>query len=205
MTIVKICGITNIEDASGAVEAGADMLGFVFADSPRRVSPSDAARITAVARGKTLLAGVFVNESQARIRETARACRLDYVQLHGDEDIEYCRSLGVPYIKAFRASDGGVLDEIEKSAPEIFVLDSFQPDKMGGTGKGFDLKIASKAAALGRMILAGGLSVENIERTVSAVRPYGVDVSTGVEIAPGRKDHEKVRRFIALAKGIPCE
>jgi phosphoribosylanthranilate isomerase len=176
------------------------MLGFVFAPSPRQVLPNDAARITNLLPPHIGRVGVFVNETAQRIREAARLCGLDFVQLHGDETVEFARNLPSPFIKAFRARDASVLERIDKFGAGVFLLDAFDPDKAGGTGKLVSLDIAAKAAKLGKMILAGGLSPDNVAQAVGVVRPYGVDVSSGVESAPGRKDHDKIRRFVSEAK-----
>ncbi len=199
--LVKVCGITNVKDALVAVECGADLLGFVFAPSQRRISPEDAARITNLLPPHVGKVGVFVNEDAKRIRETAMLCGLDFAQLHGDETTGFARSLSVSFIKAFRAGDDSVLDRIAAFGEEMFLLDAYDPDRVGGTGKLVNLDIAAKAAKLGRMFLAGGLNPDNVAQAIRTVRPYGVDVSSGVESLPGRKDHDKVKRFISEAKG----
>ena len=198
--LVKVCGITNLEDALAAVECGADMLGFVFAPSPRRISPDEAARITNLLPPHIGKVGVFVNEAAEKIREIARLCGLDFAQLHGDETVEFARGLSAPFIKAFRARDASVLENIAAFGTDTFLLDAYDPDRAGGTGRLVNLDIASKAARLGNMILAGGLSPDNVAQIVEAVRPYCVDVSSGVESSPGRKDHDKIKRFISEAK-----
>jgi phosphoribosylanthranilate isomerase len=198
--LVKVCGITNLEDALAAVECGADMLGFVFAPSPRRISPGDAARITAILPPHVGRVGVFVNETAQRIGETVRLCGLDFAQLHGDESPGFARGLSVPFIRAFRARDESVLEGIAAFGADTFLLDAYDPHRAGGTGKLVNLDIAAKAAKLGNMILAGGLNPDNVARAVEVVRPYGVDVSSGVESSPGRKDHDRIMRFISEAK-----
>ena len=198
--LVKICGITNLEDALAAVECGADMLGFVFAPSPRQISPDAAAKITSILPPHIGRVGVFVNEAAERIRETARLCGLDFAQLHGDETSEFARGLSVPFIKAFRARNESVLESITAFSPDTFLLDAYDPDRAGGTGRLVNIDIAAEAARLGKMILAGGLSPDNVAQIVETVRPYGVDVSSGVESSPGRKDHDKIKRFISEAK-----
>lgn len=198
--LVKVCGITNLEDALVAIECGADMLGFVFAPSPRRISPDDAARITSLLPPHIGRVGVFVDEAAERIREIVRLCQLDFAQLHGCETAGFARSLSVPFIKAFRARDESVLETIAAFGADTFLLDAYDPDRAGGTGKLVNINIAAKAAKLGNMILAGGLSPDNVAQAIDAVRPYGVDVSSGVESSPGRKDRDKTMRFISEAK-----
>ena len=141
-----------------------------------------------------------MNETAWQIREAAQLCELDFAQLHGDETAEFARGLPVPAIKAFRARDASILESIAAFSPDTFLLDAYDPDRAGGTGELVNLDIAAEAAKLGNMILAGGLSPDNVAQTVKAVRPYGVDVSSGVESAPGRKDHDKIRRFVSEAK-----
>ena len=200
MILVKICGITNTEDALTAIDCGADMLGFVFAPGPRRISPEKAARIVKELPEITKI-GVFVDENIEQVEEISRLCRLDFVQLHGSEPGEYARQLTVPFIKAFRARDEGVLKEIADFGADTFLLDSYDPHLKGGTGKTMNLAIAKKAARLGRMILAGGLTPDNVKEIIARIKPYAVDVSSGVELSPGKKDHDRIKKFIAEAKG----
>jgi phosphoribosylanthranilate isomerase len=198
--IVKICGITNIDDAMAAVDAGANMLGFVFAKSPRKVGPQTARKIIRELPSGTIKVGVFVDEKIERIREIAELCSLDFVQLHGAETVEYTRELSIPFIKAFRLKDESVLEQIENFGADKFLIDSYDPNLAGGTGKTADFSLAARAAELGEAILAGGLNPENVAKAILAVKPYGVDVSSGVELRPGKKDHDKIRTFIAEAK-----
>jgi phosphoribosylanthranilate isomerase len=204
VTIVKICGITNLDDALAAVDCGVDMLGFVFAGSPRRVSPETAAGIIASLTSEVKCVGVFVDADIERVRGTVDLCSLDMVQLHGNETPEYAQALSVPFIKAFRTRDDGVLGQIGGFGAETFLLDSYDPGRAGGTGELCDWTMASEAAKLGRMILAGGLNPENVARAIKTVKPYGVDVSSGIEISPGRKDHEKMREFVMRVRKCRC-
>lgn len=200
LPLVKICGITNLEDARAAVDCGADMLGFVFAPSARCVSPETVARITsALPRGITRV-GVFVDAQLERVGEIAQMCNLDLAQLHGSETKDYARRLTIPFVKAFRAQDESVLSRIADFGADTFLLDSYHPDKPGGTGRKLDLTIAARASRLGRMILAGGLNPDNVAEAVIRANPYAVDVSSGVELSPGKKDHGKIRMFITEAK-----
>jgi phosphoribosylanthranilate isomerase len=196
MTRVKVCGITNIEDALAACQAGADALGFVMAPGPREVDPSTVQRIVQAIPPFVTTVGVFVDGKIITLREIFSLCRLDLVQLHGSEDKSYVQALGLPCLKAFRVKNGSVLDEIRASGCSTFLLDTYNSRQPGGTGQSFDWKFAAQAGRLGRVILAGGLTADNVAAALSIVRPYGVDVSSGVEESPGRKDHEKVKRFI---------
>jgi len=210
MIRVKICGITCPEDGLAAAGAGADLLGFVFCPpSPRYVEPARAAEIIAIVRHVTStvqFVGVFVNEELATLQQTVTRYGLDYAQLHGTETPELTAALmdrGIKVIKAFRIRDRTSLAEIERYRAAAYLLDGYAPDQPGGTGKTFDWSLALEAQKYGLIFLAGGLTPENVRQAVHTVRPWGVDVSTSVEAAPGRKDHDKLRRFIAAAKGLP--
>ncbi len=199
---VKICGITSVEDALHAVDAGADALGFVFhGASPRNVSPDQAAAIIRELPPFVQAVGLFVNSDGSMVNAVADQCRLDLVQLHGDETPEYCESIKRRVIKAFRVRDISSLDPIGNYRVAGILLDAYSPAAYGGTGITFNWEIASDAVRLGHVILAGGLTPENVRRAVEMVEPFGVDVSGGVEQAPGKKDPEKIRRFIRAAKG----
>jgi phosphoribosylanthranilate isomerase len=202
MVKVKICGITNLEDAQTAVEAGADALGFVFySASPRHVSPVQAAKIIRDLPPFVQIVGLFVNEDLATVNATADECGLDVVQLHGDETPKYCESVLRRVIKAFRVKDITTLDLLLQYHVSGYLLDAWSQAAHGGTGTTFNWKIAAEAVQRGRrIVLAGGLTPENIAESIRKVRPYGVDVSSGVESAPGRKDPSKIRHFIELAK-----
>ncbi|MCK4908367.1 MAG: phosphoribosylanthranilate isomerase [Planctomycetes bacterium] len=205
MTLVKICGLTNRQDALAAVDYGADMLGFVFTRSVRQISPAKAAEIIKVLPENIITVGVFVNEPAGQLEDIARRCHLSLAQLHGSETRQYTRKLSVPFIKAFRAADKGVLGTIADFCVETFILDAYDPGQAGGTGKRVDWQIAAKAAKLGRVILAGGLNPENVTEAIKTVNPYGVDISSGIEISPGQKDHGKMRKFITEVKRQPCD
>ena len=200
---VKICGITNLEDGRAAVQSGADALGFVFCDtSPRRVSIETAGAITrALPEGLTKV-GVFVNAPPATVTRAIRECGLNLLQFHGDETPDYCLQFGVKSMKAFRMRDQESLTALPRYQTEAWLLDAYSPERLGGTGEAFNWDLAIAARQLGRPIfLAGGLTPENVGEAVRRVQPYGVDFSSGVEVAPGRKDLEKVRAFIRAAKG----
>jgi phosphoribosylanthranilate isomerase len=200
---VKICGITRAEDARVAVAAGADALGFMFwEESPRRLSVEAAAAICRGLPPFVSKVGVFVNAEPADIREAIAACRLEAVQFHGDETPEFCAQFAGPVIRAFRVRGPETLAVLAGYATAAWLLDSHVAGQRGGTGATFHWAWAAKAVKLGRpVILAGGLTPENVAAAVREVRPYAVDVSSGVEAGPGRKDAEKVRAFVRAAKG----
>ncbi|NHM27936.1 phosphoribosylanthranilate isomerase [Desulfofundulus sp. TPOSR] len=204
MVKVKICGITDISSALAAAEAGADALGFVFAPSPRRITPSQACRICRELPPFISRVGVFVDAPLEEVRAVAEYCGLDAIQLHGSESPDYCRSLGRRVIKAFRVGDE--IDPVELSGypADAILLDTFVAGQKGGTGQPFDWQLAAGLKLSRPLILAGGLTPENVGRAVAIVQPYGVDVSSGVEKdgQPGKKDPDKIRRFIAAAKGL---
>ncbi len=202
---VKICGITNADDAQAAVAAGADLLGFVFAEeSPRHVTVEQVVEITRSVPPFALRVGLFVNAPTELVMETTIRCGLQLLQFHGDESPEYCRQFGAMSMKAFRMKDAGSLRALPEYATDAWLLDAFVPGQRGGTGHSFNWDLAVEAVKLGRPVfLAGGLTPENVSDAVRRVQPYGVDVSSGVESAPGRKDHAKVRAFIEAAKRMP--
>ncbi len=196
MTRIKICGITNLADALAATELGAHALGFIFAESPRRVSPEAAQEIIRQLPPFMTKIGVFVNESIETVKTLFTDCGLNAVQLHGDEDCGYLEQLSIPIIKAFRVKDESVLTEIESFGLPHFLLDTFDKQARGGTGRSFNWQIARKAARHGRVILSGGLDDINVAEALSIARPFAVDAGSGLEIEPGRKDHVKLKQFI---------
>jgi phosphoribosylanthranilate isomerase len=201
--VVKICGITNPGDALAAAEAGADALGFVFCESsPRQVSVRMAAGIVRELPPLVVKVGVFVNAPEELVVRAMGECGLNLLQFHGEETPEYCRQFGLMSMKAFRVRDACSLAELANYTTEAWLLDAYAPDKPGGTGEKFNWDLAMEAQRLGRPIfLAGGLTPENVGEAIRKVRPYGVDVSSGVEAAPGKKDLGKVKAFITAAKG----
>lgn len=197
---VKICGITNAEDALAAVSYGADALGFVFFErSPRSVSPQRAAEIIAHLPPLTTTIGVFVNEEPSVIRHAASLAGIHVIQLHGDEPPSHC-GVWHKVIKAFRVSRLNDLRCVSQYSVSAFLLDTYSPESYGGTGQTFNWDIAVEAKGFGRVILSGGLTPENVEKAIQWVRPYAVDVSSGVERSKGVKDHTKMRLFIERAK-----
>ncbi len=197
MVKIKICGITNLEDALLAVDAGADALGFVFfTKSPRHIFPEQATDIIKRLPPFVQTVGLFVNEDLDIVNTTADLCGLDLVQLHGEETPEFCQSVKRRVIKAFRVKDITSLEEIRSYHVAACLLDAWSPSAYGGTGKTFNWEIAAATVASGHVILAGGLTPENVAEAVQIVKPYAVDVSSGVESEPGKKDARLMQRFI---------
>jgi phosphoribosylanthranilate isomerase len=200
---VKICGVTNFEDALAAVDAGADALGFMFYErSPRHLSIKVASDIIRQLPPFVSKVGVFVNALEETVRRTVTECGLDTLQFHGDETPEFCgRFPPLKIYKAFRMENIESLRTLPGYQTDAWLLDSFVAGKPGGTGAKFNWDLALESTKLGRpIILAGGLTPENVADAVGKVRPFAVDVSSGVESAPGRKDQQKMRRFISAAK-----
>lgn len=203
MVRIKICGITSKDDALMAVAAGADALGFVFFEkSSRCVTLQKAAAIIRDLPPFIQCVGLFVDEEAEQVNWTADFCGLDVVQLHGDEDPEYCVEMNRRVVKAFRVKDLTSLAGIKRYQVAGYLLDAWSPLAHGGTGQTFDWDMTGSVVKTGKLILAGGLTPENVAEAVRTVAPYGVDVSSGVESEPGRKDPDKVREFIRRAKGI---
>lgn len=200
-TKIKICGLTRSEDVQLAAGSGADLLGFVFARSPRRVTPEKVVQICQDLPEQVLKVGVFVDAPLAEIKEIAVFCHLDLLQLHGSEDDVYCRALSeFSLIRVLRL--GGKLQFVVKPANENLwatLLDTWLPDQAGGGGRVFDWQLAEPFAG-SRFLLAGGLTPDNVKTAIAQTRPFGVDVSSGVEAAPGIKDREKIARFINAVK-----
>lgn len=203
MVKVKICGITNIDDALHACACGADALGFVFYEkSPRCVTPESARAIIATLPPFVTTVGLFVNETPQRIREMADCCGLDIIQLHGDEEPQDCDFAPRRVVKALRVKAAASLVGHEAFQVSALLLDTWVAGAYGGTGETFNWELAASVARQRRVILAGGLTPENMAAAIEAVRPYAVDVSSGVEATPGRKDPAKVAAFIRNAKGF---
>jgi len=196
ITKVKICGITNYDDAIAAMDMGADLLGFNFyPDSPRYVTPQQATDIINKLPGFIDTAGVFVNASIERIHETNAVCQLDWVQLHGDEDPDFCRSLlshNVRIIKAIRVKDQADIERADSFFTDAVLLDAFNPDKYGGTGLTFDWNVIGHIGK--RVFLAGGINPDNAAEAVR-LGVYGIDVCSGIESEPGKKDHGKMKKL----------
>ncbi|MBI4288395.1 MAG: phosphoribosylanthranilate isomerase [Chloroflexi bacterium] len=202
MVRIKICGMTNLEDALAATALGADALGFVFyAKSPRCVSPLRATAIASRLPPFIARVGVFVDEQLERVKEIVKECDLDYAQLHGSESPDFCRQLGNRVIKTLRVKDESVLRQLSMYKAPAFLLDTYKAEMPGGTGQTFNWDIAARAARSATVVLSGGLKPQNVAQAIAAVQPYAVDVSSGVEASPGKKDHEKLRAFIEAARG----
>ena len=200
MVRVKICGITNADDALAAVRCGADALGFVFASSPRQVTPVQVARMVAALPPFICKVGVFVDRDIREIEEVMKLCHLDLVQLHGGESPGYCEALAPRVIKSLAVKDESVLAMLPSYKVAAYLLDTHDTVLRGGTGRSFDWGIAKQAGRHGPVILSGGLTVANVRQAIAEARPYAVDVSSGVEARPGVKDHAKLKDFIELAK-----
>ena len=202
MTKIKICGITNLEDAKAALDFGTDALGFVFfRESPRAISPQKAASIIAKLPAFTTTVGVVVDKPLDEIQNIVNETGIDVIQLHGDESPESCRLLR-RVIKGIRVKSLESLEPLRgyQDLVSAFLLDTFAPYMPGGTGQVFNWDIAIEAKNFGRIILAGGLTPENISDAIRRVHPYAVDVSSGIELVKGIKDHQKMRLFIERAK-----
>jgi phosphoribosylanthranilate isomerase len=210
---VKVCGITRLQDADLAAELGASAIGFIFwAGSPRYLAPEDARGIVRRKAAGVKAVGVFVDESVERVQQIADLVGLDFVQLHGSESAEYCTTVVSGFsrtstnverrvIKSIGLKDGAPLDLDEFDEDILILLDAHDPTLHGGTGRTIDWEGARRVAASRRTILSGGLNPENIGRAVAAVRPYGVDVSSGVESAPGVKDAIRLKHFFEALNG----
>ncbi|HEX6185933.1 MAG TPA: phosphoribosylanthranilate isomerase [Pyrinomonadaceae bacterium] len=206
MTRVKVCGITNLEDALAALEAGAEMLGFNFyARSPRYVTPADARRVVERLPEGVECVGVFVNESAPEeVERFAREACVGAVQLHGDETPEFCRALReLTTIKALRVGPGYTAESAARYPTDAVLLDAYVAGEWGGTGHTFDWSLARRTReAVPRLFLAGGLRPDNVAEAVAAVRPYAVDVCSGVETSPGRKSLPLMRRFVEQVRSV---
>jgi len=199
-TRIKICGMTNKAEVKRAVAAGVDALGFIFVkESPRYISPEDAREIISELPPFVDSVGVFMNEEAEVVDEIVHYCGLTVIQLHGDESPEYCQQMGGRVVKAFRVGPSTVAADLElyQEVVMAFLLDTYQPGVAGGTGKSFDWSLVEKLAPVRPVILAGGLAPDNIADAIKMVHPYGVDVNSGVETEPGRKDMIAISRLVA--------
>lgn len=204
-TRIKICGITNQADAQAALAAGADALGFNFYEqSPRYLTVPAAAEITRQLPPFALRVGVFVNAPEDLVTRAIGECGLTLLQFHGDEPPAFCAQFGLMSMKAFRIRDAESLRELPNYPTDAWLLDAYSPEVRGGTGATFNWDLAIEAQKLGKPIfLAGGLTPQNVAEAVRRVRPFGVDVAGGVESSPGKKDHQKIRDFIAAVRSVP--
>ncbi len=205
---IKICGMTRLADALCAAEAGVDALGFIFfARSPRCIAPTEVSRIVAMLPPLVHTVGVFVNEEAEAAAATIRRCGLSHAQLHGSESPAYCRELArlaapCRILKAFRIGPETTAAEIAPYAEAVsgYLLDTYAQGTVGGTGTAFDWSRIARLQLTKPFLLAGGLGLDNITTALDCVRPYGLDANSGLETAPGRKDHDLIRRFIAAAR-----
>ncbi|MBA2693791.1 MAG: phosphoribosylanthranilate isomerase [Rubrobacter sp.] len=203
MIFTKVCGMTRPEDAEIAAESGADAIGLIFAESPRKVGVESAREISASLPGSVRKVGVFVNERTERVREVASLVGLDIIQLHGDEgpdDVLLLRDLGFTVIKAMRVKDEHSLREMELFEPDFFLLDAWSKEVYGGTGGRFDWDVAKALRGRANIVVSGGLDPENVREAIGFFEPFGVDASSSLEERPGIKNGELVRRFIRAAK-----
>jgi len=201
-TKVKICGVTNVADAVAAAEAGADMIGLNFYEgSPRHITVETAAEIARALPPFVLRVGVFVNPAAALVTRARGECGLSLLQFHGDETSEFCTGFGLMSLKAFRLRDADSLKPLARYQTDAFLLDAYSSSGFGGTGETFNWDLAVAARQFGKPIfLAGGLKPENVAAAVRQVSPFAVDVSSGVESAPGKKDPSRVRAFIQAVR-----
>ena len=204
---VKICGITNIADAIAAAEAGADAIGLMFYEkSPRNISIQTAKEIVTQLSPHIIKVGVFVNPSEELVMRVIGDCGVGLLQFHGDETPEFCTQFGLMSMKAFRIRDAESLRELPMYLTDAWLLDAHVENKLGGTGEKFNWGLAIEAQKLGRPIfLAGGLTPENVADAVRKVKPFAVDVSSGVESSPGKKDHAKITNFVRAVRQADSE
>lgn len=196
-TLVKICGISDPDDALAAAAAGADFIGFNFySGSPRFIEPESARSICGNLPSHVKKVGVFVDSPRAEVLEIARLAQLDYLQFHGNETPEYCEGFEIPYWKAVRMKDEDSLVYMAGFEPFAYLIDAYMKGIPGGTGELADWELAVRATGLGRIVLAGGLNPSNVGKAISMVKPWCVDTCSGIESAPGRKDHEVMKRFV---------
>ena len=203
MVKVKVCGITNPDDARVAADAGADAIGLIFAESPRRVSVERAREIAAALPEGVLKVGVFVDAEPGEVLRIAREVGLDYAQLHGDEPPEALAEIrdgGVGVMKALRVRNAETLAAVERYEADLFLLDAWSAEARGGTGARFDWELAKSLRGRDNIVVSGGLGPENVREAIEYFQPYGVDASSSLEERPGKKDDERVRRFVDAAR-----
>jgi phosphoribosylanthranilate isomerase len=203
MVKVKVCGITSPEDARVAADAGADAIGLVFAESPRKISMERAREIAAALPQDVLKVGVFVDEEPEEVLRISREVGLDYAQLHGDETPEAVAEIrgGVRVMKALRVRNAQTLAAVERYEADLFLLDAWSAKARGGTGVRFDWELAKSLIGRDNIVVSGGLSPENVREAIGYFEPYGVDASSSLEERLGKKNGERVRRFVVAAKG----
>ena len=198
----KVCGMTRRGDVEYAVECRVDWLGFIFAPSPRQVNPGNVRELTRNVSGVETV-GVFMNQDIETVREIRHACRLDWVQLHGDESPEYCRELGGSIIKAFRVRDAQSLNDLWRYPDSVMLLlDAWEPQRAGGTGKRISLDILDQVSDYSRIILAGGVGPDNALTLMERYKPFGLDMNSALEVSPGIKDHHTLKQVAHLLDRI---
>ncbi len=201
MARVKVCGITRVEDALFAADLGVDALGFVFyPKSPRFISPPLASEIIEKIPPFISTVGVFVDAPAREVQGIIEQCGLSAVQLHGQESPDFCREFEVMVVKAFRVKGSQLPPDLDQYSVDAILLDTYQAGVPGGTGSTFSWDVAVAAKRFGRVVLAGGLNCDNIEKALETVDPYGADVSSGVEATPGRKDARLLEGFVRKVK-----
>ena len=203
MTLVKVCGITNPADARVAADAGADAVGLVFAESPRRVGVEEARLVSIALPENVIRVGVFVNVAPVEVLRISREVGLDLAQLHGDEtpeDVTAVRDGGVKVMKALRVRDETSLEALDLYEADLFLLDAYSERARGGTGESFDWGVAKSLRGRDNIVVSGGLGPENVREAVELFEPYGVDASSRLEDEPGKKNGERVRRFVLAAR-----
>ena len=197
MTQIKICGLTNHEDVKKCLDLGVDYLGFVFADSPRAADPHTVTQIRSMVGNAAKMVGVFTEESD-RVLEIADTCGLDYIQLHGEQSEDFAMQIGAQrVIRAMKIKDASSLDNVSSHTNAAFyLLDTYSTKAQGGTGQSWNWRLLSDAIIDKPIFLAGGLNPDNVSDAISIIKPYAVDVSSGVELIPGKKDHFKLERLV---------
>jgi len=202
---VKICGLTRVEDVEYAVACGADAIGFVFTDSPRRISPAMAMRLGSYVPDLILRVGLFLDQDRSEIEQVLNSVQLDVLQFHGSETEQECSAFGLPWLKAVAMEDGDSVTQAERDYPGALglLLDSHMTGQRGGSGKKFDWSLSRPVAK--PVWLAGGLNADNVGLAIRTVKPFAVDVSSGVEVAPGIKSASKVAAFIKAVREVENE
>lgn len=202
----KVCGITRLQDAQAAVELGIDAVGFNFVPgSPREISVERAREISGALPPFVTRVGVFADARPPSMEAKARLIGLDWLQLHGDEEPEVCAGLTLRWYKVLRVGPGFAPEDVARYTSGTVLLDAYSPEARGGTGRSFDWSLARRAGAYARVIVAGGLSEENVEQAVRTARPFGVDVNSGVESGPGIKDPGRLERFLRRLRSVEHE
>ncbi len=202
-TRIKVCGMTDQADVGLAVAAGVDALGFIFAEkSPRRVEPDKVKGLIGLVPPLVDTVGVFVNADPDLVADIIKYCGLTMVQLHGEEPVDYCELMPVRVLKSFAVGQGEVNPDIDRydNVVQGYLLDTYHEKMAGGTGQSFDWGIVDGLNIPGPVFLAGGIGPENVEEAINAVRPFAVDVNSGVEIEPGKKDSEKIYALIEAVR-----